>query len=52
MAMPLKNAKLVAGVNDRGIPTLLVYPDMATGAWADEDWDRQDPHACLPSAYA
>ena len=46
MAMPLKNAKLVANVNDRGMPTLLVYPEMATGAWADEDWGSAGP-ACL-----
>lgn len=46
MAMPLKNAKLVANVNDRGMPTLLVYPDMATGAWSDEDWGSAGP-ACL-----
>jgi hypothetical protein len=46
MNMPLKNAKLVAGVNDQGIPTLLVYPDMAQGAWADEDWGSAGP-ACI-----
>lgn len=46
MNMPLANAKLVATVSDRGIPTLLVYPQMATGAWADEDWGSAGP-ACI-----
>jgi hypothetical protein len=46
MNMSLKNAKLVTTVSDRGIPTLLVYPDMATGNWSDEDWGSSGP-ACI-----
>lgn len=44
--MSLSNAKLVATVSERGTPTLLVYPQMATGAWADEDWGSAGP-ACI-----
>lgn len=46
MNMSLSNAKLVATVSERGTPTLLVYPQMATGAWADEDWGSAGP-ACI-----
>jgi hypothetical protein len=46
MNMPLKNARLEAKVNDQGIPTLLVFPQMASGAWADEDWGSAGP-ACI-----
>jgi hypothetical protein len=46
MNMPLKNAKMVPTVNDQGVPTLLVYPNMAQGAWADEDWGSAGP-ACI-----
>jgi hypothetical protein len=46
MNMPLKNAKMVPMVNDQGVPTLLVYPNMAQGAWADEDWGSAGP-ACI-----
>jgi hypothetical protein len=46
MEMPLKNAKLVAVTNDRGVPTLLVYPQMPTGVWGDEDWGSAGP-ACI-----
>jgi hypothetical protein len=46
MNMPLKNARLVATTNDQGTPTLLVYPAMANGAWADEDWGSSGP-ACI-----
>jgi hypothetical protein len=46
MNMSLKNAKLVSMVSARGIPTLLVYPDMATGNWSDEDWGSSGP-ACI-----
>lgn len=46
MNMSLKNAKLVPMVNDRGRPTLLVFPDMATGNWSDEDWGSAGP-ACI-----
>jgi hypothetical protein len=46
MSMSLKNAKLTAMVNDQGVPTLLVFPQMATGAWSDEDWGSAGP-ACI-----
>jgi hypothetical protein len=46
MNMPLKNAKLVGMISDQGIPTLLVYPNMAQGAWSDEDWGSAGP-ACI-----
>ena len=48
MNMSLKNARLAAMVNDRGVPTLLVYPDMANGAWADEDWGSAGPACIFP----
>ena len=44
--MPLKNAKLKSLINDQGVPTLLVFPDMANGAWSDEDWGSAGP-ACI-----
>jgi hypothetical protein len=46
MSMPLKDAKLVPEVNDRGVPTLLVYPQMPGGVWGDEDWGSAGP-ACI-----
>lgn len=46
MNMPLKNAKMVPTINDQGVPTLLVFPQMATGAWSDEDWGSAGP-ACI-----
>ena len=46
MSLSMKNAKLVAHVNERGKPVLLVFPDMATGHWADEDWGSAGP-ACI-----
>jgi hypothetical protein len=46
MAMPLANARLVPMVNERGVPTLLVYPQMPGGAWGDEDWGSAGP-ACI-----
>lgn len=48
MNMSLKNARLAAMVNDRGVPTLLVYPEMANGAWADEDWGSAGPACIFP----
>jgi hypothetical protein len=42
----LKNAKLEAMINDRGKPTVLVFPEMAQGAWADEDFGSAGP-ACI-----
>jgi hypothetical protein len=46
MAVSLKGAKLVAEVNDQGTPTVRVYPQMAGGAWSDEDWGSAGP-ACI-----
>lgn len=46
MNVSLKNAALKAMVNDQGKPVLLVYPDMATGNWSDEDWGSAGP-ACI-----
>src|ERR1019366_5506369 len=46
MNMSLKNARLVSMVSARGVPTLLVDPDMATGNWSEEDWGSSGP-ACI-----
>jgi len=46
MSLSLKNAKVVAHVNERGKPVMLVFPDMATGNWSDEDWGSAGP-ACI-----
>ena len=46
MNMSMKNARLVPMMNERGVPTLLVYPQMATGNWSDEDWGSSGP-ACI-----
>jgi hypothetical protein len=46
MSIALKNARLVATVNDQGTPTVLVYPQMASGNWSDEDWGSAGP-ACI-----
>ena len=46
MSVSLKNAKLVAHVNERGKPVMLVFPDMASGNWSDEDWGSAGP-ACI-----
>jgi hypothetical protein len=46
MSLSLKNAKLKAMVNDQGVPTLLVFPEMASGNWSDEDWGSAGP-ACI-----
>ncbi len=46
MNISLKNAKLVPMINERGVPTLLVFPDMASGNWSDEDWGSAGP-ACI-----
>jgi hypothetical protein len=42
----LKNARLEASINDRGKPVVLVFPEMAKGAWADEDFGSAGP-ACI-----
>ncbi|HTR38720.1 MAG TPA: hypothetical protein VMH80_22595 [Bryobacteraceae bacterium] len=46
MNISLKNAKTKALINAEGVPTLLVFPDIATGNWSDEDWGSAGP-ACL-----
>ena len=46
MAMSIKDAKLVATMNEQGQPQVLVYPNMAKGPWADEDWGSAGP-ACF-----
>ena len=46
MNMSLKNAKLMPMINDQGTPTVLVFPDMASGNWSDEDWGSAGP-ACI-----
>ena len=46
MSISLKNARLVPMVSDRGNPVLLVFPEMASGAWSDEDWGSAGP-ACI-----
>ncbi|HVV53240.1 MAG TPA: hypothetical protein VHO06_26515, partial [Polyangia bacterium] len=46
MKMSLDHAKYKQTVNARGVPVLLVYPQMATGNWSDEDWGSAGP-ACL-----
>jgi len=46
MSISLKNARLVPMVSDRGNPVLLVFPEMASGAWSDEDWGSAGP-ACV-----
>ena len=44
--MSLKNARLEADMTDRGVPTVRVYPKMASGPWSDEDWGSGGP-ACI-----
>jgi hypothetical protein len=46
MNIALKNAKLVPMISDRGTPILLVFPEMASGNWSDEDWGSAGP-ACI-----
>jgi len=46
MSISLKNARLVPMVSERGVPTLLVFPQMASGNWSDEDWGSAGP-ACI-----
>ena len=46
MNLSMKNARLEARVSDQGAPVLLVYPQMATGNWSDEDWGSAAP-ACI-----
>jgi hypothetical protein len=46
MNMSLKNARLEAKINAQGTPVVLVFPQMASGAWSDEDWGSGGP-ACI-----
>jgi hypothetical protein len=46
MNMALKNAKPVPMVSDRGTPIVLVFPEMASGNWSDEDWGSAGP-SCI-----
>jgi hypothetical protein len=46
MDIALKSARLVPEINDQGTPTVLVFPQMAQGAWADEDFGSGGP-ACI-----
>jgi hypothetical protein len=46
MNISLKNAKRLEMIGDRGTPILLVFPEMASGNWSDEDWGSAGP-ACL-----
>ena len=46
MSVPLKNAKVVGEIAADGKMTVRLVPDMATGAWADEDWGSAAP-ACI-----
>lgn len=46
MNMSLTNARIEHHTNARGIPVALFFPDMATGAWSDEDWGSAGP-ACI-----
>jgi hypothetical protein len=48
MNMALENATLKAQMNERGKPVLLVFPQMAQGAWADEDWGSAGPACIFP----
>ncbi len=48
MNIPLKNAKLVPMISDQGTPVLLVFPQMASGAWSDEDWGSAGPACIFP----
>lgn len=40
------HATLKATLSAQGVPTVLVFPQMATGNWSDEDWGSAGP-ACL-----
>jgi hypothetical protein len=44
----LKNARLAAVINDRGKPMVLVFPQIAQGAWADEDFGSAGPACIFP----
>ena len=42
----LQNARVVRGTNDRGKPTELVFPQMPTTYWGDQDFGSAGP-ACI-----
>jgi hypothetical protein len=46
MSMSLKNARLEPTFNTRGDPLVLVFPQMASGEWSDQDLASGSP-ACL-----
>jgi hypothetical protein len=46
MNIALKNARLVPQINDQGTPTVLVFPQIAQGAWTDQDFGSAGP-ACI-----
>jgi hypothetical protein len=46
MSIALQNARLEAKINDRGRPVVLVFPQMAQGAWSDQDFGSAGP-ACI-----
>jgi hypothetical protein len=46
IALALQNARLEAHINERGRPVVLVFPQMAQGAWSDEDFGSGGP-ACI-----
>jgi hypothetical protein len=46
MNMSLQNAKVEASMSAAGKLSVRVFPDIAQGAWADEDWGAAGP-ACI-----
>ena len=47
MSISLRNARTVkSGPDERGATVLLVFPQMASGNWSDEDWGSAGP-ACI-----
>ena len=46
MNVSMENAKRVTVVNSQGEQVTLVFPQMASGAWSDEDWGSAGP-ACI-----
>jgi hypothetical protein len=46
MNVSFAGAKLVANLTSAGVPVTLVYPNMASGNWSDEDWGSSGP-ACI-----
>ena len=48
MTMSLAGAQRKRVVNKRGEAVMLVYPNMAQGAWSDEDWGSAGPACIFP----